>query len=214
MTSSIQLLIQTYPDKPWNWRELSSRSDIPLEFVEENLSLSWDWKKISGRPDLTPPFVENHPAEEWDWWTISSHKNFQDEDIERFINSDIFTWDWATISRIPRFIKYIETYPDKPWDLDIAADNPALPIEYVEGNLDKVWDWGRLSKNQKLTTKFIMDNEEAPWDWDELSRNKFIKKVEHGGGNGKKEVVEREEKETPEKTPDEKEKPPEKGEKS
>ena len=48
----IEKLLQLYPDKPWNWKELSRNPNITWEIVKANLNLPWNWGWLSFNPNI------------------------------------------------------------------------------------------------------------------------------------------------------------------
>jgi hypothetical protein len=55
---NIITLLTNYPNKMWNWTNLSSHPDITLEFIQNNLDKPWDWKKLSSNPALNLEKIE------------------------------------------------------------------------------------------------------------------------------------------------------------
>ena len=46
MTNTLQKLIEKYPDKDWDWDELSRNPNITLEFIEKHPKKPWNWFKL------------------------------------------------------------------------------------------------------------------------------------------------------------------------
>ena len=73
--------ILKYPDKNWDWSQLSDNLNINISFILKNLHKNWCWKKVSLRPDLTKSDIASSKAIlssskeiPWDWDSISKNK--------------------------------------------------------------------------------------------------------------------------------------------
>ena len=93
--SEFEKIIREYPDKPWDWFEISRNPNITLDFIEANPDKPWDWSGISLNPNITFDFIEANPDKPWDWFEISYNPNITLDFIEA--NPDK-PWDWYWIS--------------------------------------------------------------------------------------------------------------------
>src|SRR5437868_12431881 len=66
--------IEKYPDKNWNWFDISMNPSITIEFVQKYIDDKWGWKFISNNPNITTEFIEKYPSEDWNWSSISDNK--------------------------------------------------------------------------------------------------------------------------------------------
>ena len=51
--------------------------------------------------------------------------------------------------------KFIEKYPNKPWDWDYISKNPNITMEIIEKYPNKPWDWCLISQNPNITMEII-----------------------------------------------------------
>ena len=71
--NELEKLLLEFPDKPWNWKELSRNPNITLEIVEANPDKPWNWYYFSGNPNVTIDFIKKCPDKSWNWWMLSSN---------------------------------------------------------------------------------------------------------------------------------------------
>ena len=76
-------LIEKYPDKPWDWRVISSNPNLTIEMIEKYPDKPWNWKGISHNPNLTIEMIEKYPDKPWDWKGISYNSNITMEIIQK-----------------------------------------------------------------------------------------------------------------------------------
>ena len=120
MSLDITYLIEKYPDKRWNWYELSANPNITMSYIINNPDKPWDWCCLSLNPNMTMSDVLNNPDKPWYWPHLSVNKNITMSDV---INN-----------------------PNKPWSLSHLSKNPNITISFIEQNMDKI-DFQNLSIN-------------------------------------------------------------------
>ena len=59
-------LLEAFPDKPWNWWELSENQNITLDYALSNPDKPWDWGRLSFNPNNTIDDVMSHLDKHWD----------------------------------------------------------------------------------------------------------------------------------------------------
>ena len=57
----LEKLLLKYPEKSWDWREISRNPSLTLNFIEVHPEKPWDWGGISENINLTMDFIEAHP---------------------------------------------------------------------------------------------------------------------------------------------------------
>jgi hypothetical protein len=81
-------MIEKYPDKLWNWSNLSSNQNITIEFIQKYSNKPWSRYAIGNKidisynPNITMEFIEKYPDKPWDWDNIS--KNLFTKEKELF----------------------------------------------------------------------------------------------------------------------------------
>ena len=63
--------IISQPDKPWDWRYLSSNPNITMDIVMANPDKPWNWYRLSIYSNLSMDFVMANPSKPWDWLYLS-----------------------------------------------------------------------------------------------------------------------------------------------
>ena len=109
-------MIHAIPDKPWNWCELSTNSNITWEIVQENPDKPWNWNGLSRNPNITWEIVQENPDKPWNWSGLSRNPNI--------------TWN------------IVQENPNKPWRWDHLSANTfnLRKYEYIP-NLDAVYKY-------------------------------------------------------------------------
>jgi hypothetical protein len=102
-----------YPDKPWNWDELSRNINITLTNIFDHPDKPWDWDWISENPNITFKDVLDHPDKSWNWDELSRHPNITFKDVFNHSNKP---WNWHIICINS---KIINTYFPSLLDLGI-----------------------------------------------------------------------------------------------
>ena len=46
-------LTEKFPNKPWDWEELSNNENLTIEVIEKYIDKPWNWKKFSQNPNIT-----------------------------------------------------------------------------------------------------------------------------------------------------------------
>ncbi len=75
-------IIEKYPDKPWSWCGISENPNITMEIIENNFDNFWNFEYISENPNLTIEFIEKYPYEYWNWDKISINEFKKDYEKE------------------------------------------------------------------------------------------------------------------------------------
>jgi hypothetical protein len=80
--------IQSHPDKPWDWRGISSNPNITMETIEAHPDKPWNWWMISSNPNLTMEMIQAHPDKPWNWSWISYNplNGMYDQIHERYLS--------------------------------------------------------------------------------------------------------------------------------
>jgi hypothetical protein len=218
----IDELIEKYPQIKHIWNELSLNKNIKLETIRMNSHRPWNWRYITNRKDLTLEYAEAHGELPWEysmfhiteqkkptkrllehiknkkkhqkgyWYLLSYNQNVPFKIILEYIDCP---WDWNGLSNnlnIP--IQFIENNLDKGWNwqyissrtdinqdfikrhinkLDISqlSCNPAIDIEFIKNYPGFKWVWGLFTYNPKVDVCVIEENPDIPWSWDRIDIN-------------------------------------------
>ena len=69
----LMYLLEKHPEKPWNWKCLSSNPNITIDIIENHPEKPWNWCSISKNPNLTTKFIEKH-LEKKNFYYLSQNK--------------------------------------------------------------------------------------------------------------------------------------------
>jgi hypothetical protein len=66
-------LIEKYPNKPWDWCNISSNPNITMDIVESNPDKPWDWFYLSDNSNITIKFIKDN-IDKINWLRLSQNK--------------------------------------------------------------------------------------------------------------------------------------------
>lgn len=217
--------IKENPDFPFlNWSILSYNENISLKDIDDNPQFPWDYKNMSCRTDLTHEFVKKNIDKNWDYMMLSEREDLWDdinknaqnycvysaihnpritlEFIERhldlYLQQDWYLNEIARMKIVTQeFIeKHIEIFkktsialnpnvtPEflKKHNFDIVHDmyissvyseyNPSVTPEMVRKHPDVLWNWDKLSARENFCPR---ENPDFPWDWGSYTKNPKFK---------------------------------------
>lgn len=169
-------LVKLLPNKNWNWKSLSYRSDVEIEMILSHPELPWNWDEVCRHPHLLfshlKPLAEAFPDKEWNFFNLSKHHNFSFTDI--FQHTDL-PWDDEGLSKNPNVNIYIvESHPERNWNYDSLTYNSGISL-YDIHSFENLWNYSLLSYNLSITPKQIdlylssKKEKKIVFDWDVLS---------------------------------------------
>jgi hypothetical protein len=67
--NELQKTVELFPNKGWDWTQLSRNPEITPEFVEKHPEMPWVWGEygLSMNLSITLDFIEKHIHGPWDW---------------------------------------------------------------------------------------------------------------------------------------------------
>lgn len=161
--TTIARMIETFPDKPWNWHRVSRNPGITVHFVNNYPDFPWDWIGLSSNPNITLEYIESHPEKAWNWFEILKYKNVSLEFIKRVVNKYELNIDDIRFCLMISFINGHFNLTDVEikemirlgWMEGIyehLSFHTNLTQEIVETYMDKPWDWSAFRFNQQPFT--------------------------------------------------------------
>jgi len=169
----LQFLINKFPNKKWDWGQLSENPSIDMEFVEKYINKKWSYLYLSYNPNVNIEFVKKHIDEDWDWDVLSGNSGIKLKDIE---NNPEFDWHFKIMSFNPNLnIEFVKKHLDKEWNWEGISENSGIKLKDIENNPDLKWNWKGISRNQNVNIEFVKKHIDEAWDWDILSSNSGIK---------------------------------------
>ena len=175
-------LVEKFPDRGWNWKDLSGNPNIKLNTIKKFLTKNWEWYHISENITITWDQVLANPNLPWDYRGLQNNINITPEII--LANTECF-FEW-------KYSNGNLNHYCNPFQLDemISSDkypgltycyyqhlskNSKLTWEYIKKNIDKNWNWYYIIKNRCITWDHISNKELKPYlCWSAISQNPNI----------------------------------------
>ena len=82
----LSILLKLYPNKGWNYDNLSGNQNITWNFVKSNLDKPWDWFSLSRNPNITWKIVQENPKFLWDYISLSGNPNITFDFVKSNLN--------------------------------------------------------------------------------------------------------------------------------
>ena len=95
MTNTLIKLLSYFPDKPWNWYELSRNPNITPNILLVNSDKPWNWYGLSWNPNITFDIVFANPDKPWNWNGLSWNPNITFDIVLANLDKD---WNWYGLS--------------------------------------------------------------------------------------------------------------------
>ena len=178
-------IVYKYPDKDWNWYNLSKHVFVNHKFMITFIDKNLNWYYLFLERDnkhkhmhqnnkklITDDFILKNSELSWNWNILSMNKNISIELINKLKDKD---WNWRYITTNQDKIDDIIKYPRLPWEFyyindDIIRD---IPIKFIRRHRLKKWNWDKLVFNQVLDDKFINDYPNLPYNWHTFGPNEI-----------------------------------------
>ena len=177
----------------WNWKFISSRSDLLLEHILMNRFLHWDWEQLSKTLKITIEDVLNNIDLPWDYSSLTLNENIKINDVVKYMKPYVKLCEennqilWDTVKIIPwnfdsyplafnylfgNEVKIIEIKQNKilPLNVNFFSNCPAILYSFIKHFPSKVFHY-ELDKTllkKFLGTNFITiekieENPTFPW---------------------------------------------------
>jgi hypothetical protein len=199
--SHLDSLSKAFPDKKWNFFNLSKHHNFSLTDIFHYPQLPWDDEGLSKNPNINIYIVESHPERKWNYDSLTYNSGISLYDIYSFDSPwntallsynlsitpkqiDLYlaskkqkkiVFDWNIMSVHPNVsIAFITTHPKLKWNFKNLSQNSNLTIDFVLSNKDRDWDWEELSCHPNISFKTILKHPELPWVWNCVMVNPSI----------------------------------------
>lgn len=172
--------VEKYPDKDWNWEDISSSPNFQIEWVDKYPDKKWDWEAITQSKNITLEFIKNNPHYPWKYTSMLFNPQCNIDWIEFMVENKIDIWwgDYGISDHKNLRFSWIEKFPNIDWCWEIYIPyNKYLDItkeNIIKYGLDKIASKGYInpfSKNINLTLEIIEMFPKSKWDVKELSKN-------------------------------------------
>ncbi len=169
---SINMSLPTFDQKMLNFVELSSRDDISIEFIMNNLHLPWSFNTIQQRRKLSVDDINTLLKKNIHvnfYRLLSENPNLTLDILKAF---HMKNWDTYDLSKNPGLtMEWITTFPDWEWDYSRIMCNPSLALEILKLIPDEKLNFYSLSENPGLKIEWIMAYPKGDWRYKEISYN-------------------------------------------
>ena len=128
--NALTFLLNKYPNKNWDWFELSKNPNITKEYIDNNLHFPWNWNLgVSSNRNVDIEFIEKHKDKKWNWLFLSSHIKLNQKSLIK--------------------------YKDKLNFCKLSL-NPNLSLDLVINNPKLYWNYNNLLLNPIMTVDFFL----------------------------------------------------------
>lgn len=190
--NSLEQLVLKYPDKPWNWIELSSNRSVTWNLVQKLSNKPWDWinlasnpgiswrtlfanldkfsmKWVSANPNVTADVVKSYKLR-WDRDGLSMNSNITADDL-------VDMGFYIDYTKPENYSIYMESFDGESLrDYESIWRNlsETTTTDMVNKYRDKSWNFDIMSRNPKVVATRVTDYKKEKWDWHSLSENPSI----------------------------------------
>jgi hypothetical protein len=179
-------LLKLFPNKDWDYWELSSNTCIRWSYIRDNHKKGWNWDAVAKNPGIQWHDIMDDPV--LSLVVVLQQKRMQfSKCISRNPN---ITWDNVITSNFKWNYKQLIKNPNITWENIQShphlrkvnpSGNPNITVEIIKAHPEINWDFKLLSKNTNITWEFIEETMYRGWDFIELSKhpNVTIENVEN-----------------------------------
>ena len=150
-------IINMWPNKKWNWYQLSKNKNLDFNFLRENIHRPWTLYLISANPNIVNNFdiVYQNIHRNWNFYYLIQN---YDECMDLILykpngGSIIQQWNYKKLSRrIYETNRYdlVKKMPDEDWDWEYFSSCSNLDLELVELLPNKNWNFDILNERLNL----------------------------------------------------------------
>ncbi len=123
MCNPLVTLMNTFPNKEWDYKMLSHNPNISLDYIYKHPNKNWilnaSRSSVTCITVITMKTILKRPEINWSWYYISTVISLED----------------------------ISNYPDKPWNWSGVSLNHNLTLDFILSNPNKPWDFRQMSQN-------------------------------------------------------------------
>lgn len=201
MLSTLEQLIELYPNAPYDWLALTINPCISVSFIMNHSNLPWASKAISMNPNITESDISSYESFRWsyadlcrnpnlpfsffnniitntstnihmNWDYLSANSAIQTEDLDRYHN---LPWNDMFVSMNPNINSnyVLKVKPDRNWSIKYVSANKGINERDIYKKI-LPWDYNHLSNNPNLPARFIRDNLSESWNWYSIGINPNI----------------------------------------
>jgi hypothetical protein len=173
-------LILAFPNKPWNWYDVSMNPWTTLDVIKKYDRTKLHWHALAKRLMFSNEFLEiafstwNHPLQ----LHVSKLSGNPSLPFEFVLNHPEIKWNLNNLSECMP-LKTIKNYIEWHWNWDYVAVNPNITVDFIDsvgshngGSI--IWSFKMLSLNPNITVEFFYRHQNETWNTNNLYVNKCI----------------------------------------
>lgn len=171
-------LVKCFPDRNWNWRYLSSNSNMEVEMILESLLLfPWSFRDLSSNYNVNAEFVEMFIDRDWDFRVLSGRicaeikvldRSFDFEFVRRHANKP---WNWNIILSnidLADVEKHMHAFK---WNLFYMNYRRDISFELIDRYPDVPWSFSEMSRLLQFNLELVKQNKNLDWSWHSICYN-------------------------------------------
>lgn len=139
----MEAIVNSYPEAPWDWIQLSLNPSISFEYIKATPHLPWNKRCVSQNSGITEAIVRSNPEFQWDYTGLCANPNLSYAFFKEYLIE-------------PDAVRHI--------DWNILSANPSITTLDIIENPQHPWNDRFLSMNPNITSAFIL-NEGASRQW-------------------------------------------------
>lgn len=185
--NDLTILLALFPEKTWNYQDLTMNSNISLDFIESHAlpldkkttkdfkKIPWEYHLLVNNPNLTIQYIDKHYDKRWKHIYASIRSVFVNREFfnnlsaKTMINNKDFSFD-SVISINPNITwDIVRNNSDIKWNYDPLSANANITMEIIKAHPEIKWNYRFISRNPNITWEMVKNNIGEEWDWDDLS---------------------------------------------
>lgn len=184
--NTLQKLLELFPEKAWDWRDVSANPNITQEYIRAHIQFPWQ-PDVCENPNVTWEFLTEFP-ELIDYSLLSLNPNITADFVRANPGSPgvaSLTWDWIALAERMPFDLIQEKLgqmnaPNQIQSIiNILCKNPLLTLQNVKDNPNYNWFWTGLSMNKNVATwENVRTNPDLPWNWAHITERMPIQIIQ------------------------------------
>lgn len=160
--------------KRWNWRLISARPFVTMEFIKQYFRLKWDWDTVIANPSITWDDVIANPQFPWRLWKFSANPNLTDQILHKYPTVSWSNFQMSMNTSINMKIIRLMGH-QYAWNVLELSLNTGITIDIIRYfDRTDLLSWDNLSVNPAITHKIIMENPDLNWIPHKLLKNPNI----------------------------------------
>jgi hypothetical protein len=198
MFNPLEHLVSLFPERDWDWSQLSHNTCLSWKLIEKFPDKPWDWTVLSENPVVTWAIVQANPEKAWNFRILSRNSSVVFSEIREILSKGLIEDEalWFLSSNINITLKDIRASRELPWNLhsllssneltefeellsdpvhaQSASFNSSLDWRIIQKFPDHDWNFRLISKRNSNITPEIVSRFEKRLSFEYLSANHLV----------------------------------------